>query len=55
MCKHTTLLIIDPCFEFHSASYLCMAKHKQINSVGGDVYRELHVIMHIKIPLMESN
>lgn len=37
-------------FEFHSVSSVSMANHQQMNSVGGDVCRVLHVIMHIKIP-----
>lgn len=50
LCTHTPFALIDSHFKFHSVSSLSMAKHQQMNSVGGDVCRVLHVIMHIKIP-----
>lgn len=50
LCTHTPFPLIDSYFEFHSVSSLSTAKHQQMNSVGGDVCRVLHVIMHIKIP-----
>lgn len=46
---HTySLLSLTPILN--SVTSLRMAKHQQMNSVGSEVCRVLHVIMHIKIP-----